>query len=200
MSSRACSACSTAPRRSGRRSATCSASTPGPPLRPSQGAQRARPPARARPPRGQATAAPRLGRHRPRAGAGSPPGARLGARPLAPRRRRSLREGLEETVTLTRLGIRGSLKRTLESTNPCESMIDCVRPPAAGSSAGSRRHVPALDRGRHARGRAPVPAHHRLPRPRQARRRARTRPRPAVAADLTRPSTPTEEAATLATA
>jgi len=39
----------------------------------------------------------------------------------------SLREGLEETLTLTRLGISGSLKRTLESTNPCESMIECVR-------------------------------------------------------------------------
>jgi putative transposase len=39
----------------------------------------------------------------------------------------SLREGLDETVTLTRLGIRGSLKRTLESTNPIESMIECVR-------------------------------------------------------------------------
>jgi putative transposase len=39
----------------------------------------------------------------------------------------SLREGLEETLTLTRLGIRGKLKRTLESTNPCESMIECVR-------------------------------------------------------------------------
>jgi putative transposase len=34
---------------------------------------------------------------------------------------------MEETLTLTRLGIRGSLKRTLESTNPCESMIECVR-------------------------------------------------------------------------
>jgi putative transposase len=39
----------------------------------------------------------------------------------------SLREGTEETLTLTRLGIRGSLKRTLESTNPCESMIEIVR-------------------------------------------------------------------------
>ena len=39
----------------------------------------------------------------------------------------SLREGLEETLTLARLGITGSLKRTLESTNPCESMIECVR-------------------------------------------------------------------------
>jgi putative transposase len=39
----------------------------------------------------------------------------------------SLREGLEETLTLTRLGVTGSLKRTLESTNPCESMIEIVR-------------------------------------------------------------------------
>jgi putative transposase len=34
---------------------------------------------------------------------------------------------MEETLTLTRLGVTGSLKRTLESTNPCESMIEIVR-------------------------------------------------------------------------
>jgi putative transposase len=39
----------------------------------------------------------------------------------------SLREGLEETLTLTRLGIRGRLKLTLMSTNPIESMIEIVR-------------------------------------------------------------------------
>jgi transposase-like protein len=39
----------------------------------------------------------------------------------------SLREGMQETLTLTRLGIGGNLKKTLESTNPCESMIECVR-------------------------------------------------------------------------
>ncbi len=39
----------------------------------------------------------------------------------------SLREGMEETLTITRLGIRGQLKRTLASTNPCESMIETVR-------------------------------------------------------------------------
>jgi transposase-like protein len=39
----------------------------------------------------------------------------------------SLREGMEETLTLSRLGVTGSLKRTLESTNPCESMIEIVR-------------------------------------------------------------------------
>ena len=39
----------------------------------------------------------------------------------------SLTEGLEETLTVTRLGVRGQLRRTLASTNPCESMIECVR-------------------------------------------------------------------------
>jgi putative transposase len=39
----------------------------------------------------------------------------------------SLREGIEETLTLTRLGITGALKRTLASTNPIESMIGTVR-------------------------------------------------------------------------
>ena len=39
----------------------------------------------------------------------------------------SLHEGMEETLTVTRLGVRGRLKRTLASTNPCESMIETVR-------------------------------------------------------------------------
>ena len=39
----------------------------------------------------------------------------------------SLREGLEETLTLTRLGVSGSLEATLASTNPIESMIEIVR-------------------------------------------------------------------------
>jgi transposase-like protein len=39
----------------------------------------------------------------------------------------SVREGMEETLTVIRLGIKGKLKKTLESTNPCESMLDCVR-------------------------------------------------------------------------
>jgi transposase-like protein len=39
----------------------------------------------------------------------------------------SLREGMDETLTLTRLGVTGSLKRTLASTNPCESMLEIVR-------------------------------------------------------------------------
>jgi putative transposase len=39
----------------------------------------------------------------------------------------SLREGMAETLTVTRLGVKGSLKKTLATTNPCESMIECVR-------------------------------------------------------------------------
>ena len=39
----------------------------------------------------------------------------------------SLREGLDETLTLMRLGITGHLTKTLCSTNPCESMLEIVR-------------------------------------------------------------------------
>ena len=90
----------------------------------------------------------------------------------------SLREGLHETLTLTRLGIRGRLKRTLQSTNPIESMIEIVRRTVAQRQAlAVRRHVPTLDRRRDARSRAAVPQNHRLRRPRQARHPRRARPR-----------------------
>jgi putative transposase len=39
----------------------------------------------------------------------------------------SLREGMAETLTVTRLGVKGKLRKTLATTNPCESMIECVR-------------------------------------------------------------------------
>jgi putative transposase len=39
----------------------------------------------------------------------------------------SLREGMDDTLTLMRLGITGQLTKTLCSTNPCESMIEIVR-------------------------------------------------------------------------
>jgi transposase-like protein len=39
----------------------------------------------------------------------------------------SLREGVEETLTVQALNITGTLKRTLSSTNPIESMIEIVR-------------------------------------------------------------------------
>jgi putative transposase len=63
----------------------------------------------------------------------------------------SLREGVAETLTVIRLGIRGELRRTLESTNACESMIDLV----------VERDGTALDRRRDARSRAAVPQGHR---------------------------------------
>src|SRR3954465_6048154 len=52
----------------------------------------------------------------------------------------SLREGMQETLTVTRLGVRGRLKRTLASTNPCESMIETVR-----RVARNVRHWPSGD-------------------------------------------------------
>jgi transposase-like protein len=39
----------------------------------------------------------------------------------------SLREGMEETLTFTRLGITGKVRLTVQSTNPCQSMISTVR-------------------------------------------------------------------------
>ena len=39
----------------------------------------------------------------------------------------ALREGMEETLTVNRRGITGKLKRTLQSTNPYESMISTAR-------------------------------------------------------------------------
>ena len=36
----------------------------------------------------------------------------------------SLREGLEETLTVTKLGITGTLLKSVYSTNPVESMIE----------------------------------------------------------------------------
>jgi len=39
----------------------------------------------------------------------------------------SLREGLADTVTVNRLGVTGALLKTIESTNPIESMIEIVR-------------------------------------------------------------------------
>ena len=39
----------------------------------------------------------------------------------------SLREGLDETLTVTRLGVTGTLLRTVASTNPLESMIEIIR-------------------------------------------------------------------------
>jgi hypothetical protein len=63
------------------------------------------------------------------------PGAHRRARPQPSRRRRVAARELEETLTVTRLGV-GRLKRTLASTNPCESMIETVRRISRNVSAG----------------------------------------------------------------
>src|SRR6516162_2481427 len=39
----------------------------------------------------------------------------------------SLREGLEEALTVLRLGLKGSLRRTLSSTNPIESALSVTQ-------------------------------------------------------------------------
>jgi putative transposase len=39
----------------------------------------------------------------------------------------SLREGLEETLTVVRLGLSGALRRTLATTNPIESALSITR-------------------------------------------------------------------------
>ena len=44
-----------------------------------------------------------------------------------PRAAASLREGLEEMFTVTRLGLDGSLARTLTTSNPIESMISIAK-------------------------------------------------------------------------
>ncbi len=168
-------------------------------LRPAQGAQRARPPARARPARRQAAAAPGVGarRSRPRARAAAPARrrARAHATPAPPARcakawrRRSRSPGSAS---------RGTLKRTLESTNPCESMIEIVRRTqrnvkrwSSGEMALRWTAAGMLEAERQFR------THHRLPRPRHPRRRDRARPRP-LAAHTDAAHTATKEAAIVA--
>ena len=69
-----------------------------------------------------------VGQRRPRARARRPPSARRSSSSgTHPGAASSLQGGLPETLTLTRLGIHGRLKRTLQSTNPIESMIETVR-------------------------------------------------------------------------
>ncbi len=85
----------------------------------------------------------------------------------------SLREGLQDTLTLTRLGITGQLSKTLSSTNPCESMIEIVR----YTQRNVKRWRDGDMRKRWTAAGMLVAEqqfrHHRLPRPRQARHRHR---------------------------
>ena len=63
-----------------------------------------------------------------RCGSGRKPASRAN---IAARHRRlpptRPQRGLDETLTVTALGLHPQLRRTLQSTNPCESMIEIVR-------------------------------------------------------------------------
>ena len=86
----------------------------------------------------------------------------------------SLREGLTETLTITRLGVPPTLARTLRSTNSIESMIEICRDHASNARAlAGRPDGAALDRRRHGRGGQAVPPRQRLPPPAGATRRPR---------------------------
>ena len=97
------------------------------PLSPPQGAQRHRSAARARPAADPRADPRRVGAHEP---ALAEERLELLASELErtwPDAAASLREGMDDTLTLMRLGITGQLAKTLSSTNPCESMIEIVR-------------------------------------------------------------------------
>jgi putative transposase len=101
----------------------------------------------------------------------------------------SLREGLEETLTLTRLGVTGALKRTLCSTNPIESMFSTVRRTQRNvkrwRDGDMRLRWTAAGMAEAQRGFRRVKGHRDLPKLTAA-----------IRCEL-HPSTPTEEAATL---
>ncbi len=100
----------------------------------------------------------------------------------------SLREGMDDTLTLMRLGIDGQLSKTLCSTNPCESMIEIVR--------YTQRNVKRWQDGDMRKrwtaagmlvAEQQFRTDHRLPRPRQARDRDRAS-RPPRCREQPRPS------------
>ncbi len=85
----------------------------------------------------------------------------------------SILEGLEETLTVTRLGLPASLRRTFKTTNPIESMISIARDAPATSSAGATGRWPFGGSPPACRGRAPVPKGQRLPGPTRPQASAR---------------------------
>jgi putative transposase len=68
-----------------------------------------------------------VGQPEPARGRGRAQGAGGQLERLNPDAAASLREGLTETLTVTRLGVTGSLLKTVMGTNPVESMIEIVR-------------------------------------------------------------------------
>jgi putative transposase len=98
----------------------------------------------------------------------------------------SLREGMAETLTVTRLGLHGRLRATMASTNPCESVIYIVGRPSATSSAGEAERCAWRS-----------PAAGMLEAERQFRRVRGHRELPMLLAALRREVNPAEEAATV---
>jgi transposase-like protein len=98
----------------------------------------------------------------------------------------SLREGLADTLTVNRLGVTGSLLKTVESTNPAESMIEIGRHHSRRVKRWQHGEMALRwDRRRNARRRDPVPPRRGLPaapptagRPRRSNRRPTRRPAP----------------------
>ncbi len=76
----------------------------------------------------------------------------------------SLREGLDETLTVMRLDLPESLERVLSATNLIENLFSRVREMARrGRHWAGRDHDPQMVRGRDARSRAELPQDCRLP-------------------------------------
>ena len=75
----------------------------------------------------------------------------------------SLREGLEETLTVMRLGLPENLERVLSSTNLIENLFSRVREAARRVKALARRHDDSkMDRSRRARSRTSLPQNCRI--------------------------------------
>ena len=88
----------------------------------------------------------------------------------------SLREGLDETLTVLRLNVPPTLARTLRSTNCIESMISVLpRTRKQRQTLARRADGAALVRRRDGRGRQAIPSCERSPAPTRTARSARTR-------------------------
>ena len=85
----------------------------------------------------------------------------------------SLRGRLMETLTVNRLDVSGALKAMLSSTNPYESMIECVRRWSRNVKRWRSGEMCLRWTAAACSSRVPVPARDRLPRAREARRRDR---------------------------
>ncbi len=82
---------------------------------------------------------------------------------INPTAARSLEEGLEETLTVHRLGIGPVLRRKLATTNPIESCFSTVQQVARNvKSLARRRSVAALGGHRIVGSREEIPSHQRL--------------------------------------